>query len=353
MPPPVHGASMMGLFTKNNSQVKKYFESKFINISSSKYLKNIGIFSLSKLMTTLKIVFKSTITIIFWKPDLIYFTPAPGKIALLKDGLICMIINIFKIKKVSVLHARGFSNHKNRFFLFWINQIFKNSKTVLLGKSLKYDIEKFNSDIEIIPNGIEERKKSSIKSKNKILNILFVSNLIKEKGVYILIDSLKKLIDEDFNFKCRIVGEEGDLSLNEVKSYIKKLNLSKSVFLLGPKYGNEKDAIFEKSDLFVLPTFYSNECMPLVILEAMKYEMPVISTNIGAIPDLIINNKTGKIINNLNISTLSNSIKYFLLNKNKLSSYGKAGEKRFKNFYTKDEYNKNIFVLLKKSLNLH
>ena len=96
MPPPVHGASMMGLFTKNNSQVKKYFESKFINISSSKYLKNIGIFSLSKLMTTLKIVFKSTITIIFWKPDLIYFTPAPGKIALLKDGLICMIINILQ-----------------------------------------------------------------------------------------------------------------------------------------------------------------------------------------------------------------------------------------------------------------
>ena len=68
---------------------------------------------------------------------------------------------------------------------------------------------------------------------------------------------------------------------------VDKRNLNDRIAYVGRKVGEEKEAFFRQSDVFVFPTYYYNECFPLVILEAMEYKLPVISTNEGGIPDIV------------------------------------------------------------------
>ena len=54
---------------------------------------------------------------------------------------------------------------------------------------------------------------------------------------------------------------------------VDKRNLNDRIAYVGRKVGEEKEAFFRQSDVFVFPTYYYNECFPLVILEAMEYKM--------------------------------------------------------------------------------
>ena len=74
---------------------------------------------------------------------------------------------------------------------------------------------------------------------------------------------------------------------SKLNQKINDLNLQEYVTYLGKKYGDYKYEIFQSSDIFVFPTFYHNECFPLVLLEAMMFGLPVISTSEGGIPDIV------------------------------------------------------------------
>ena len=122
---------------------------------------------------------------------------------------------------------------------------------------------------------------------NKTFNILFLSNMMKEKGVWTLVDACKILIDKGYNFNCILVGKWSDITEIEFNKTINKYSLDKYITAVGGKYGSEKDYYWNSTDLFVFPTFYSNECFPLVLLEAMQKHKACISTYEGAISDII------------------------------------------------------------------
>ena len=62
----------------------------------------------------------------------------------------------------------------------------------------------------------------------------------------------------------------------------------------GPKYGDDKVAFFSNADIFAQPTL--NDCFPLTLLEAMQYQLPIVSTHEGAVPDIVKDGKNGYII---------------------------------------------------------
>ena len=59
------------------------------------------------------------------------------------------------------------------------------------------------------------------------------------------------------------------------------------VLYLGKKYGEEKNEEYDNADVFVFPTYYYNECFPLVLLEAMEHAVPCISTREGGVSAII------------------------------------------------------------------
>src|SRR4030067_273423 len=113
--------------------------------------------------------------------------------------------------------------------------------------------------------------------------ILFLSRLIKEKGVYDLIESITTVAKEYKNVYFIIAGEGPER--NRMEMICKEKGIEKQVRFTG--HVNNKNLLkaYSCADIFVLPTY--SEAMPMVILEALAAGLPIITTPIGAIPDFL------------------------------------------------------------------
>ena len=117
--------------------------------------------------------------------------------------------------------------------------------------------------------------------KNDILQFLFVGSIDRRKGI---IDLLKTLVNYNYPFTLHICGKIIDNSIEEIfNSLCVKLN--SKVILHGFIEGKEKEQVFCQSDILILPSY--GEGMPIVIMEAMACGCAIISTNVGAIPEVI------------------------------------------------------------------
>ena len=206
-----------------------------------------------------------------------------------------------------------------------------------------------------MPNGIQmqpEIKVEKLQKNDSVPQILFLSNYIRDKGVLVLIDALKILKNQEYVFNARLVGAPIDLKIEFLQNIINDQNLSGCIQITGPLYGDDKVTEFQKADVFVFPTFYKNEAFPLVILEAFQFAIPVISTFEGGIPDMLINNETGFLVESQNAEMLADKIAVLLKNKNLRVEMGKKGYERFIDHYTLNHFENNMIETFQKILNV-
>jgi glycosyltransferase involved in cell wall biosynthesis len=197
--------------------------------------------------------------------------------------------------------------------------------------------------IKILPE-ISEKK---FQASSEVPRILYLSNYIRDKGVLILIDALGKLRDRGHNFNARLVGAPADLKIDFLQEEIKDRNLENCIQILGPLYGEEKTAEFLNADIFCFPTYYKNEAFPLVLIEAMQFSLPVISTFEGGIPDLVIDGETGLLVESQNAEMLAAKIAVLLTDRALISEMGKKGRERFINNFTLSHFEKNLNITFK------
>lgn len=108
-----------------------------------------------------------------------------------------------------------------------------------------------------------------------------------------------------------------------------------------------KSKVFENPPVLPLfPTFYHNECFPLVLLEAMEHGLPCISTTEGGIPGIVDDGKTGFLVPKHDVAVLADKIQ-FLLNDSVLrSNMGKAGREKFEKEFTLEVFEKRMVEIL-------
>jgi glycosyltransferase involved in cell wall biosynthesis len=340
LPPPVHGSSMVGQMIYESKEINLEFECSYINLLASHNVAETGRFSLKKLFDFIIIWFKTLFSVIFKRPDLVYFALTTTGMAFFRDVLLVALFKLFRLKQIYHLHNKGVINYQNRpLFRFFYKFVFKDSEVILLSKLLYEDVKAFvpESRISICSNGIpdlftasvfDQLKKSRIEL-HKTPEILFLSNLIESKGVYILLDACSILKKNQIDFHCTFIGGEGDITASDFVERVKFLDLNEEVNYRGKKFGDEKVKAFSDADIFVFPTYYSKECFPLVILEAMAAQLPVISTYEGGIPDIIDNGVDGFIVEQKNVQMLANLLQLLLTNLNLCKVMGKAGRDKF------------------------
>lgn len=184
-------------------------------------------------------------------------------------------------------------------------------------------------------------------SENKIPHILFLSNLIESKGVFVLLDALKTLKNKGYSFICDFVGgETAEIDSERFSKEIKRRGLDSNCVYHGRKVGDEKEHYWGNTDIIVHPTY--EDCFPLVILEAMSYGVPVISTNEGAIKDIIDDGETGLIAEKRNSADLADKIAILLDDSDLRQRIGEAGNKKFKRQFTIEAFEQRLCEILKK-----
>jgi glycosyltransferase involved in cell wall biosynthesis len=132
-----------------------------------------------------------------------------------------------------------------------------------------------------------------------VLKIIFLSNLIKDKGILLFLDICEALKKVNVNFQATIVGKEFDVTVDQISGICKQKKINNNVKCEGALYGNEKLNVLIRQDVMILPTF--NDAFPLVILEAMQFGVIPLASPIGGIPDMITDGKTGFLIHTTDI----------------------------------------------------
>lgn len=349
--PPVHGSAIIGKIIKENNNIKCRYNTRFVNLNISYKINDIGKGKIVKLFRYFTTIYNTLKQLILFRPDLCYMTPVSKGIGFYKDFIIIFIVKIFKVRIIYHFHNKGISSREDKFFDNILYKFtFKDEHVILLSKLLFYDIEKYVSKEKVYycPNGIPELnfKIEDNGPEKKIVNILFLSNLIKSKGVLILVEACKILKSRKIDYSCTIAGGEGDLTINEIQEEILLSNLSQNISIYGMIQGRDKIEIFRNADIFVFPSFYHNECMPLVLLEAMQYSLPVVTTSEGAIPDLVEDGMTGYIIPPRDVEALADKLEHLIQNPEKRESMGLDGFKRYQKYFTLDLFENRITDIL-------
>ena len=344
LPPPVHGASVMNQHVLNILKNSSY-KTKIIELRFVEDVAEIGSIKFNKLYKMFEIFFKILKAMINFKPEVAYFTLSPVGGAFYRDVFFVAILKIFSVKIVYHLHGKGI---KNNLSISWKKMlyrfVFRNSFVIHLSPILEQDISSLGyKKIFFVPNGIEKLEFTNIiKKENKVPKLLFLSNLTISKGLLVLIEACKIMKEKKLDFELNIVGNEFDISVEQLNNEINNYGLEKNINILGPKYGNEKYEILIKSDILVFPTFYPNECFPLIILEGMQFALPVVSTFEGAIPEIVDDGVTGFLVPPKDVISLAEKIEILINNKNLRIQMGDAGRKKFLEKYTLDKLEMHI-----------
>jgi glycosyltransferase involved in cell wall biosynthesis len=185
----------------------------------------------------------------------------------------------------------------------------------------------YNLDIRHVENGLELQDFVSIeRDGDKLVDdfkILMLSYIAYHKGVYTLIDALETLAYRGYkNVKVLLAGSlENE---NQLREYIKNKNISNQINILGKISESRKLEVLREADIFVLPSlWYENQ--PLTIIEAMASGLPVIGSNVGGIPEMVIDGETGYLFERGDGNDLASKIEELILDGRKLRSFGKRG----------------------------
>jgi len=357
LPLPVHGSSMVGKSIKESQLINNTFNCRFVNLMLSRKIEDTGKRSFYKIFRFVIVWLKILIELFKKKPSICYFALTTTGSAFYKDLILIAHLKLFGIKRVYHLHNKGVSkHHSNKIKSILYKFVFDGSDVILLSELLYPDVQKYvlKSHAFFCPNGIEDNFSEIVLTTQKVPNInkiLFLSNLIESKGIYVLIDACSILVNRGIDINCDIIGGEGDISISRLNEVIKMKGLSSRIKYLGKKYNEEKNHAFTEASIFVLPTFYSNECFPLVLLEAMQFSLPIVSTFEGGIPDIVENGITGFLVPQHDPITLADKIEMLIINPLIRLQMGKMGRKKYEKNFTMKIFEHRLVEILQLSMN--
>ncbi len=147
------------------------------------------------------------------------------------------------------------------------------------------------ANVVVLPNYVEVPKHIKASRKGSQINVLFLGLIGENKGVYNLLPAFAEAVKNVPQLFLRIGG---DGEVDKARALAHELGLESHVEFLGWVGGNEKNELLRDADIFVLPSY--NEGLPVSLLEAMSWGIPVISTTVGGIPDLVEDHVNGYLI---------------------------------------------------------
>ena len=149
-------------------------------------------------------------------------------------------------------------------------------------------IRKFglNNPVAIIPNGITLPQSIHFERDHEKKILLFIGRIHPKKGIKEMLQGLALLKKQNHglldDWEVHIAGWDQHGHINELKQIVEIHNLTNEVKFVGSLYGEEKEKALCRANAFILPSF--SEGLPMSVLEAWAYELPVVMTDYCNIP---------------------------------------------------------------------
>lgn len=216
----------------------------------------------------------------------------------------------------------------------WVKHALKKADLVTTSSNqLKEEVLSLikTKKVEIVPFGVDvEIFSPSQKKKNEGIHIGFIKHLEEIYGPEYLIRAMKKVIEKYPETKLEMVGEGSQL--NYLKELAEKLNMQQNILFKGYFPHQEIPSILNSIDIFVMPSIW--ESFGVSALEAQAMQVPVIATRVGGIPEVVIDNETGILVEPQNVEQISQAIIKLIEDKQLRLEMGKKGRQ-----FVQEKYN--------------
>lgn len=353
LPPPLHGASLVGSRIRESELLQASFDAHYVNLSTSGSLQEIGRMGWRKVRSLLSLFRTLRREVRAFSPDLVYLTPTMTLPGFLKDWWIVRSLKRSGCRIIVHLHNKGAGAWKDR---AWASRLyrsfFRDIRVIVLSERLFSDIEPYVSRdrVSVCPNGVPSLSVPATRER-EVPTVLFLSNLIPSKGVEVLLDACALLRRKGIRFACAVAGAPSPACMEEdLDRMLQERDLSDSVRYLGPLAGAAKQTAFSEADVFAFPTFYPLECFPLVILEAMSAGLPVVTTPEGGIPDMVRDGETGFLCPQRDAEATAACLERLLGDPGLRHRMGGQARKDYEARFTEACFERNLLAVLENAL---
>ncbi len=297
IPPPVHGQSLM-VQTLLRGLPDRGIALHSVPLNLSRDPTDIGRWRPGKVFTTLAAALRGITARFTQKCDTLYYVPAPAKRgALYRDWVIMLLCRPFFKRLVLHFHNGGLgawlaneATGLERLVTRWL--LGRAQLAIVLAESLRPDAEALQAKhIAVVPNGITDPSPEGVRRASagrKEYQVLFLGLASEEKGLFSAATAVLAANQSETlpPFRLVVAGGFPDAATAERFETLRRANpasLSYAGFVTGPA----KQELLRTSDCLCLPSRYPHEGQPLVLLEALAHDLPVIATRWRAIPETL------------------------------------------------------------------
>lgn len=344
IPPPIGGQALISNIVYNLIKPKFLIDTNF----KSKYF------------GTLIILLKTFLILLFRKVDLVYFTCTRSKKGALKDVFLLSLCKLRRVKVINHLHGNEimdlFTEGTLSKIILWAYKqidltIFVTERQKELMPSVLSKMKKI-----VIPNcydSVLEDVDFSLKTKKEEIQILYISFLMKSKGIFVALEAFEKIAADYKNVTFHIAGEPLSdylMSASDVKTLFDdkihklKQDYAERIVYHGVVKGDDKKELFLESDILLFPTFFKTESFGLVNVEAMRAGNVVITTDHNFLSD-IVTEKEGLLVKPNDVESAYNAIRYFLDNQDLISEIQHHNIEHAKSEFSPEQFNIRMQLL--------
>ncbi|MDY6900049.1 MAG: glycosyltransferase family 4 protein [Cyanobacteriota bacterium] len=277
-------------------------------------------------------VFIKAFVVLLWnlitsKADIVHVHISDGG-SLVRKAIIAMIAFLFN--KPVLIHAHGAEFHLTysklpKWGQLFFGKIFRSCDGfIVLSKTWEeYYINNLGLNKEkviVLPNPTELPVQVPDRADTSSIKIGFFGRVGSRKGTFDLIKAFADIPDAFKQKSELIIAGDGDIE--EAQRLAQRLNLENRIQFLGWIDSQTRDKLLADIDLFVLPSY--NEGLPMALLEAMGWGLPVIVTPVGGIPELITSTENGLLVNPGDVQKLSEAMQKLIGNESLRFSLGNA-----------------------------
>lgn len=319
-----------------SSVVNAYFSSELIKDYEIIYIAtHVDGGKLRKLLIFFKAIISSIRYLFSSKIKLVHIHSA-SRASFYRKSVFVILSKVFRKKVIIHIHGGGFNifyhNESGTIKRKYIKNILCLADIIIaLSDQWKKDIETIISKehvVRVVNNGIVlPLVKHTIEVKNLI--ILMMGRLGEKKGVFDLIKAIEKIVRVVPTVQFILAGD-GDI--DKVKKIVQEKELSEYISV--PGWVSNGSEYYSNADIYVLPSY--NEGLPMSILEASSYGLPVVSTSVGGIPEIIEDGLNGFLVEPGDINALEERLLSLIESPELRRKMGNAAHEK-----VKDKFNIN------------
>jgi glycosyltransferase involved in cell wall biosynthesis len=324
-----------------------------VKLESSRDLGSMGKWQFAKLWRLMQVVANIYYAKLRWQPDALYYPPCgPGLLPVARDIAVLATTRYLFHSTIFHFHASGLTEYSKR-----LNPIVKMLFDFAYGRpdiairlSKSAPAEGPNLDCReeyIIANGIPDAAGTAIERTQTFgcpLQILFVALMSADKGVLVAIEAVSILLQRGANVQLTCVGGWESATVRNLAETLIDPSHKVHFAFPGVLVGEEKWDQYRAADIFCFPSFFHAETFPLVLLEAMSFSLPIVSTHWRGIPDVVEENVNAVLADPRNVSSCVQGLSTLIDDSSLRTRMGQASRKRFLEHFTIEKHREAMGV---------